>query len=1252
MLHVHDYQGLGYYTTVARSQGEPALQNLRVVVQGHGDSGLLALNRAAGEEVVLKEADMVVESMEVGSVEHADVFVSPSAWYMQHMVWTRGVTLPSISHVAANIVPPLDATAEAAVDDHATCTPRRSLAFYGRQTKLKGVELFAQAALSMCGTSTAAEDCPFEEVLFVGSSPASTAGHSMRQVVANTCAHLRVPCVTVPHTARQRAMALLHQRGALVVVPSLADIAPLVVVELAQHRVPFIASDAGGIPELLSASSRPRLFRAGDVAALAKAARAAAAQPCWVPLRVSTSHTYASAVGQWLDVQLAVRATYNHHATAGAVAAHTAPVVLPASTVTAVVLPASGEGELDESVARACLRSLRGNLEKVQAAGAAVRVVVVAPGASRGAGKSHVAAIVAAVFGGVLGDASTIGADVVVAGRDEATSALLQRVMANTVDATPGTAGGDNLVLVLHADDVLADDAVSTLCRALHTSGADAVSPLAAVNDGGVVPLRLGGHVMASLRRNMVGSSVLLAHTAPLLAAAQTVAALPAADVVQGSNGRAMAAAAQRWALYLALSRGSHGDGVAVELVPHVLARRVASSVPMVAAPAPDAATEYLRQRLLRSLVLPLLKSDRMLAALPSRASGRALRDAMTGLVSGSSSVEEAETLAATATGVGAGAGAGAMAATWQGMASMDAAPRRLVAGDDEWQEWAPWGRDLEAYGYGYGDGYGYGGEGEAEAPVPMLSSLVGSSTTTPSVSINATFTAAVTNVTAASFTITTSAGLSLGAVNVTGAGTSWVVTIPIVPPYTAGTVTVSMQDNAVGVSPPNAAALAAVTVTYAPPTVVLSSSVGPSGSAFSDRSDSRFTATFSSPVTGVTASTFGLVASSGIVVASQAVTGSGTTYVLTATIDGLVVGGSLTVSIPAAPTDVQPPSLASEPFTLVYDPPFPTITCNAGVSGVTTALTTLVFTANYSVPVTGVTVPSFALSTSGFAGVATVSGSGHVWVLTINIPVGVTSAVVFVQPPDRAAGVVPTPGGAPRLTVNYRPVEVVMSHSVLGRVLTITATFAEAVSGVSLASFGLSSHDLYVSSSLSPWSLVWLCSCVGVAHDSSRVVFISQSQHHDRTGAIHRRRHHSRCCHHHLPPPLRRYHPGRFPGRHGDASCCVSRSIHRRVHVHLSGGIGLCCWPRVRGGWFVAGYQCQRIPCGHGPWLCEVSLVGGVQSTGLDATVRSLDGCRGAVAWCAATRGVCLHVQRDGRRHYTVGDGGGGGAGAVAQRD
>ena len=125
--------------------------------------------------------------------------------------------------------------------------------FVGELRRLKGPQVMVEALSRI--------DRPCR-ALIVGTGPASA------ELARYIHAHGLDSRVTLAPPVYPATNAFA--KGACVVVPSLAESLPYVVLEAAAARRPLIATDIGGIPEIF-ASQATRLVKAGDAAALAEA---------------------------------------------------------------------------------------------------------------------------------------------------------------------------------------------------------------------------------------------------------------------------------------------------------------------------------------------------------------------------------------------------------------------------------------------------------------------------------------------------------------------------------------------------------------------------------------------------------------------------------------------------------------------------------------------------------------------------------------------------------------------------------------------------------------------------------------------------------------------------------------------------------------------------------------------------------------------------------------------------------------------
>jgi glycosyltransferase involved in cell wall biosynthesis len=104
---------------------------------------------------------------------------------------------------------------------------------------------------------------------------------------------------------RQRAeIASLYQGASVLLVPSLwFENSPLVIYQAQASGLPVVASDSGGIPELLNGRSDSFILPAGDAQAWAAQLRAIATQPALLAGLKTSARQYARDSGKTLDAR-------------------------------------------------------------------------------------------------------------------------------------------------------------------------------------------------------------------------------------------------------------------------------------------------------------------------------------------------------------------------------------------------------------------------------------------------------------------------------------------------------------------------------------------------------------------------------------------------------------------------------------------------------------------------------------------------------------------------------------------------------------------------------------------------------------------------------------------------------------------------------------------------------------------------------------------------------------------------------------
>jgi len=262
---------------IAHEFGAPAYAALRLRRLGLAFENTLFVVFCHGTRLWVKEmnrnervapAVLALARLEQACAELADVVVSPSAYLLDWMR-RRGWALPAATRVIP-LVTRTAATGEpapAAAEDGGAV---RRISFFGRLEERKGVEPFAAGLNAL-----APELLGNVEVEFVGKTTKYWSVPRVESLLSdetrNAVRGVRFETGLDQHEALER----LSRPGTLAVIPSIAENSPNVVYECLERRIPFRASDVGGIAELVAAEDRERVLfepSAGGIAAALEAA--------------------------------------------------------------------------------------------------------------------------------------------------------------------------------------------------------------------------------------------------------------------------------------------------------------------------------------------------------------------------------------------------------------------------------------------------------------------------------------------------------------------------------------------------------------------------------------------------------------------------------------------------------------------------------------------------------------------------------------------------------------------------------------------------------------------------------------------------------------------------------------------------------------------------------------------------------------------------------------------------------------------
>jgi glycosyltransferase involved in cell wall biosynthesis/GT2 family glycosyltransferase len=254
-IHFPEWGGVGFSAAQAKSLGL-AFERTVLCAGIHSPS----LWHDLGDHRPIHRHDQLeLDYREQRSVELADVVVAPSQ-YILRWVSDRGWCLPARTHVWPYIapqVPPVPVPGAGTV---------REVVFFGRLEARKGLKVFCDALDRLEGR-TEAKDV---RVTFLGKGGFVDAEDGL-SYLARRALGWRRPYDIRSDFSRSEALEYLVSHAALAVMPSVADNTPNTVIECMAAGIPFLAANAGGIPEMIHERDRAGVLFAGGADALAVA---------------------------------------------------------------------------------------------------------------------------------------------------------------------------------------------------------------------------------------------------------------------------------------------------------------------------------------------------------------------------------------------------------------------------------------------------------------------------------------------------------------------------------------------------------------------------------------------------------------------------------------------------------------------------------------------------------------------------------------------------------------------------------------------------------------------------------------------------------------------------------------------------------------------------------------------------------------------------------------------------------------------
>jgi glycosyltransferase involved in cell wall biosynthesis len=266
LIHFCDWGGFGAFCAIAKHQGI-AFQNTALATGIHGPS---EWTYRANGEAIDRLSQIVQISLERRLLELSDIVWAPSQYILN---WAReaGYRLPAATFHHFNYLPDSPVTNGQDTDLASRFGPARELILFGRLEKRKGVVLFCDAMDLLSGAG-------IKDIVatFMGRA-CDIDGTDAETYIQSRAAEWTFPCQILSDFGRDEALDYLRQEGRLAVIAAPVDNSPCTVVETLQEGIAFVASDTGGIPELVAPESRSEILFAYRAESLAERLRAAIA---------------------------------------------------------------------------------------------------------------------------------------------------------------------------------------------------------------------------------------------------------------------------------------------------------------------------------------------------------------------------------------------------------------------------------------------------------------------------------------------------------------------------------------------------------------------------------------------------------------------------------------------------------------------------------------------------------------------------------------------------------------------------------------------------------------------------------------------------------------------------------------------------------------------------------------------------------------------------------------------------------------
>jgi glycosyltransferase involved in cell wall biosynthesis len=258
LVHVSEWRGSAYYSLLAKKQGL-AFRNTVFCVKS---SSPYLWNRQYMLGPVDDTSQLVKIFAERRSVELADMVIGGSQHLLNWMI-QNGYQLPEgRTFVQPNVMVPANIDPKFLYDrpEPGTRVPIKEIVFFGRLEGRKGLDVFCDAIHKLVVRGN-----KIPPITFLGKFGGRIATHpelTVREYIKAQASSWGVKWRIIDNYGQQEALTYLLGEGRLAVMPSLIENSSLTIYETTHLRIPFIASNCGGNPELVAGEHRKSVLAA------------------------------------------------------------------------------------------------------------------------------------------------------------------------------------------------------------------------------------------------------------------------------------------------------------------------------------------------------------------------------------------------------------------------------------------------------------------------------------------------------------------------------------------------------------------------------------------------------------------------------------------------------------------------------------------------------------------------------------------------------------------------------------------------------------------------------------------------------------------------------------------------------------------------------------------------------------------------------------------------------------------------------